>query len=51
MEAGKQNYDKRQQNFDTRTLALLNRLASRWQNMPTSAARPDSAKVDSGWER
>ena len=48
MEAGKQNYDKGQQNFDTRTLALLNRLASRRQNMPTSAARPDSAKVDSG---
>jgi Leucine-rich repeat (LRR) protein len=36
---------KAQQNFDSRTLALLNRLASRRQNAPS--ARPESAKVDS----
>lgn len=36
---------KAQQNFDSRTLALLNRLASRRQSMPsTPGARPDSAK-------
>jgi hypothetical protein len=46
MEAGKQNA---QQNFDSRTVALLNRLASRRQNIPsTPGARPDSAKVDGG---
>eukprot|EP00961_Rhodomonas_salina_P214539 2897427-Rhodomonas_salina.3 len=36
------------QNFDSRTLALLNRLASRRQSTPSNptAQRPDSAKVE-----
>ena len=38
---------QQQQNFDSRTLALLNRLASRRQSSgPASGARPDSAKAD-----
>ena len=39
--------DAKAQNFDSRTLALLNRLASRRQGIPTTpGTRPDSAKVD-----
>lgn len=43
------DHSKAQQNFDSRTLALLNRLASRRQNMPsTPGARPESGKGDAG---
>ena len=38
---------QQQQNFDSRTMALLNRLASRRQSSgPVPGARPDSAKAD-----
>ena len=43
------DHSKAQQNFDSRTLALLNRRASRRQSMPsTPGARPESGKVDAG---